>query len=338
MRGWGSVSENKAAALLTTGLVVGAFVTGLSYYLRGKSKEEQRRDVILEHIRGHRSIRKFKQDEDISDAMLENILQTAFQSSNNGNMQVYSVVVTRDKALLKQLALIHDNDSIEQAGLLLTFVADWTRMERWCEARKARTGKQHKSYNNFNAYMTGALDAMVTAQAVALSAEACGLGICFLGSTIWEPDRLHRILSIPEGAHVVTSIMMGWPDEHVADARARLDFRSMVHMNDRYDAALNSEENVCELYRDREREGWERYMHLYGENWRAKVAAHRCENLAQVYTQLKYSGSDFRRWSKRFLDSLNQQGFGANEQTSEDGPCDVCGKLSHCLDPVRFSK
>jgi len=63
-------------------------------------------------------------------------------------------------------------------------------------------------YSNFNAYLTGALDAMVAAQSIALAAEASGLGICFLGSAIWEPQKLHQYFKIPKRAHVVTSMML----------------------------------------------------------------------------------------------------------------------------------
>merc|ERR1712008_202024 len=113
---------------------------------------------------------------------------------------------------------------------------------------------------------------------------------------------------------------------------------------------------VLAHYRSRETEGWNRYISLYGPEWRAKCEQYQLENLAQVYTTLKYSGSDYRLWGRRFVKSLGQQGFevptvqvpGVHVSTqivdsfdrgddlgerSESRKCPVSGKLSHCLDP-----
>ena len=121
---------------------------------------------------------------------------------------------------------------------------------------------------------------MVTAQSVALCAEACGLGICFLGSTIWEPQRLHELLQVPPGAHVVTSIMLGHPACGVeVQKKARLPFGRFVHrgvFSELPDAGVRA------LYQAREREGWDRYKALYGPAWVQKLESHRLANLPQV--------------------------------------------------------
>ncbi len=78
---------------------------------------------------------------------------------------------------------------------------------------------------------------------------------------------------------------------------------------------------------------------LYGPAWNEKLETHKMENLAQVYTCLKYSGSDFRLFSRRFQESLEEQGFGNNKEMEADAAgCEFCGKMSHCLDPDRFEK
>jgi len=274
----------------------------------------------------HVSIRKFT-NEPVSEALLQDIIQLAMQSSNNGNMQTYSIIITRDAHAKQKLALIHDNSAIAQAAVLLTFVADWSRMVRWCQLRDASPG-----YSNFNAFWTGSNDAMVTAQSVAFAAEAAGLGICYLGSTIWETRRLNEFFELPKHAHVVTSVMIGHPAE-TPKLRARLPMYGLTHQ-ERYQPLSDSQ--VLESYKDRETEGWHRYMELYGPVWVQKLAIHKVENLAQVYTCLKYSSQDYRLWSRRQLDSLRKQGFMENEKERGDGRCGICGKWSHCLDPARF--
>ncbi|MFW5758659.1 MAG: nitroreductase family protein, partial [Bacteroidota bacterium] len=49
----------------------------------------------LDNLLKHRSIRKYKSDP-IDENILENILHAGFRASTTGNMQVYSVIVTKD--------------------------------------------------------------------------------------------------------------------------------------------------------------------------------------------------------------------------------------------------
>ncbi|KAL1496476.1 hypothetical protein AB1Y20_016430 [Prymnesium parvum] len=286
-----------------------------------------RRRCILSHVASHRSIRKFL-PRPVDESVLRQVLSTAMRSSNNGNMQTYSCIITQDKRKLEQLALIHDNSAIASAPVLLTFVSDWSRMTRWCHLRGATPG-----YDNFNAFLTGALDAMVAAQSAALCAEAASLGVCFLGSTIWEPARLNAFFSLPPHVHVVTSLMLGHPAEH-PPLRARLPAAAHLHR----EAYVPMDDGaLAAYYAAREVEGWARYERLYGGGWAEKLRAHRLENLAQVYATIKYSGRDFRVWSRRLAASLEAQGFGRNEAAEGDeAPCACCGKWSHCLDPERF--
>eukprot|EP00933_Yihiella_yeosuensis_P077576 TRINITY_DN8814_c1_g1_i2.p1 TRINITY_DN8814_c1_g1~~TRINITY_DN8814_c1_g1_i2.p1 ORF type:complete len:344 (-),score=53.14 TRINITY_DN8814_c1_g1_i2:417-1448(-) len=285
------------------------------------------KNEVLRVIATHRSIRKF-QRKPVPDHVLAELIETAMRSSTNGNMQTYSMVVTQDEKARRALALIHDNNGISDAPVIVTFVSDWSRMTRWCKLRGGKPG-----YDNFNAFLTGALDAMVCAQSLALAAESVGLGICFLGSTIWETHRLNLFFELPEHAHVVTSMMLGFPAED-PELRARLPATSHIHW-EKYWSPTDQE--ILDYYADRESEGWHRYMKLYGAPWQEKLSSHKLSNLAQVYTCLKYSGSDFRLWSRNIFESLKSQSFMNNRAASADSkPCPVCKKMSHCLDPDRF--
>ena len=52
---------------------------------------------MLECMKNRRSIRKYT-DQDIPESLLNELLEVATRASNTGNMQLYSVVVTRDPA------------------------------------------------------------------------------------------------------------------------------------------------------------------------------------------------------------------------------------------------
>ena len=63
------------------------------------------------------------------DALLNELLEVAVRASNTGNMQLYSVVITRDRANKEKLAPAHFNQPmITAAPVVLTFCADANRL------------------------------------------------------------------------------------------------------------------------------------------------------------------------------------------------------------------
>ena len=57
----------------------------------------------MEILKQRRTIRKYQQ-KDISSDLLNDLLDSAFRASTVGNMQVYSVIVTRDAERKAKLA------------------------------------------------------------------------------------------------------------------------------------------------------------------------------------------------------------------------------------------
>lgn len=282
----------KLAGAATLGAAIGMFII----------RRSSRTHSVLQQLRHHVSIRKFS-DQPVSQELLKDLVSTAVRSSTNGNMQTYSIILTTDPDELQKLAKIHDNDAIGSAKALLTFCSDFSRHSRWCELRNA-----DPQYDNWMAFITGNNDAMVAAQTTAVAAEACGLGICFLGSTVWCTGALCDIFALPRFVHPVTSIMIGWPAERPA-LRARLPMNGVLHYG-QYTAI--DDDQVLEAYQSREIEGWKRYEKLYGEGWKQKCRDQNIKNLPQAYTTLKYTGRDYRRWSRLMLQTLEQQGFANN--------------------------
>ena len=75
---------------------------------------------MLENMKNRRTIRKYT-TQDIPDALLNELLEVAARASNTGNMQLYSVVITRDKANKEKLAPAHFNQPmITAAPVVLT--------------------------------------------------------------------------------------------------------------------------------------------------------------------------------------------------------------------------
>ena len=92
----------------------------------------------MESINNRRTIRKYKQ-EDISASLLNDLLEKAFRASTMGNMQLYSVIVTRDKQMKERLAPAHFNQPmVTGAPVVLTFCADFNRFSKWCRGKWIR--------------------------------------------------------------------------------------------------------------------------------------------------------------------------------------------------------
>ena len=148
---------------------------------------------MIDTIASHRSIRKYKSDP-VPDAVLKEILEAGSRASTTGNMQVYSMVVTTDPGIRKQLWEAHfKQDMVLQAPVHITFCADFNRFNQWCRQRDAVPG-----YDNFLSYITASIDALLASQNVALEAENQGLGICYLGTATYMANRIIEILELPE--------------------------------------------------------------------------------------------------------------------------------------------
>jgi len=253
---------------------------------------------VIEQIHQHRSIRKYKPDP-VSDDILDKILNAGIRTSSSGNMQTYSIIVTQDPDLRNQLLEPHLQQSmVIDAPVLLTFCADFHRMRRWLNISDAPD-----NFDNYFSFMVGAIDAILVSQTVALAAESLGLGICFLGSTFANADQIGSILNLPKNVVPVTGFSLGYPAED-PDLRDRLPLSGLIH-KEKYQST--KDDDILKIYQDREKKGWLRYM----QSRRLKELAQKLgvENLAQLYTVVKYTKSSHQEYSNKLLDYLSLQDF-----------------------------
>jgi nitroreductase len=245
---------------------------------------------MLDILMGHRTIRKYT-EKDISEDLLTRILEAGCRASTTGNMQVYSIVVSRDAAMKKQLAGCHFNQPmVVQAPVVLTFCADFNRFNKWCRQNNADPG-----YDNFLSFFTAAIDALLVAQNVCIAAESEGLGICYLGTTTYLAGKIIDLLKLPRGVVPVTTVTIGWPDEQ-PELVDRLPLEAIVHQ---------------EIYQDYTREDISRHYAAKEAmaEYRKFVAENNKETLAQVFTDVRYKKSDNILFSGMLLEVLKQQGF-----------------------------
>ena len=177
----------------------------------------------MEGLSKRRSIRRYA-DKDVPDQLLLELLEVAERTQTMGNLQLYSVVLTRDSEMKKRLSPAHFNQPmVTQAPVVLTFCADFNRTTKWCNMRQADPG-----YDNFLSFLNAAIDTLLYTQTFCNLAEEAGLGICYLGTTIYDPENIIRILKLPELVMPVATITVGYPDECPSQPD-RLPLRGIVH-------------------------------------------------------------------------------------------------------------
>lgn len=244
----------------------------------------------METINKHVSIRKFK-DKAISPEIIKSILYSGSRAATTGNMQLYSIVVNQSQEKIKELAAFHFNQPVaKNAPVLLTFVADFNRFNQWCEINNATPG-----YDNFLSFYTASIDALLVAQNVCLAAENLGLGTCYLGTTTYNAKEIIDNLKLPKRTFPVTTIALGYPDEMPA-LTDRISLDGIVH----FEEYKNYQEaDINEIYRLKEEL----------ESSKKFVEENNKENLAQVFTDVRYKKADNEFFSGKMIDTIREQGF-----------------------------
>lgn len=252
-------------------------------------------------MNAHRSIRSY-QDRPLEPGLVDRVLEQALAgTSSSGNLNMVSVVKTQDPARKARLHELHgEQPMVLQAPLVLTFCADSHRTRQWLALRRARPG-----FADLVSWHTAAFDAMILAQTAALAFESHGLGICYMGTTLFSMRGIADFLELPHHCLPVTSLVVGWPAE-APPQRDRLPPVAWIH-DERYQAP--SDADIEARFADRERRGRERYMAI-GPEMAALWAEHGITSLAQYYTsKIKYDPDRFAEFSVEIEALLRERGF-----------------------------
>ncbi|MEE0997755.1 MAG: nitroreductase family protein [Paludibacteraceae bacterium] len=245
---------------------------------------------MLKFLNNRRTIRKYK-ELDVDNGLIEKLLEAAGRASTTGNMQLYSVVVTKDEAKKAELAPTHFNQpTFKNAPVVLTFCADYNRFNKWCEENEAVPG-----YDNFLSFLTAVIDTLLVAQTFCIAAESEGLGICYLGTTTYNADKISDILNLPDYVVPVTTITLGYPDE-APELTDRIKVGGWVHYEEYkdYDSA-----DIKRVF------GYKDEM----EENKKFIAENGKKTLAQVFTDVRYKKADNEFFSEAFINLLKKKGF-----------------------------
>jgi len=244
----------------------------------------------MKNLSTRRTIRQYSNQE-VSQELLNRLLAEASRTQTMGNLQLYSVVVTRSDEMKQKLAPAHFNQPmVTQAPVVLTICADFNRTSTWARCRNAEPG-----YDNFLSFINAATDALLYTQTLCNLMDEEGLGYCYLGTTVYQPQQIIDILELPRLTMPVATLTVGWPAEEPA-LSDRLPLESFVH-EETYTDYLAMD--IDKYYETKE--------HL-PENLEF-VRINQKETLAQIFTDIRYTRKDNEAMSEGLIDTLKRQGF-----------------------------
>ncbi len=230
-------------------------------------------------------------EEIVTDELLRKIIEAAAHAPNTGNMQWYSVVITKNSENKKRLAPTHFNQpSVEGCSAVLTFCVDLSRFEKWCVINSATPG-----FDNFQSFVAAIIDTTIFAQQVNTIAELNGLGCCYLGTTAYNAPQIAEALNLPERVIPVTTLTIGYP-AHEGKSSWRLPVDAIIH-DEKYREF--SDQCIKQYYEELEKDlSSVRFVEENGK-----------ESLAQVFTDVRYPKDSAEYFSKVYLELLKKNRF-----------------------------
>ena len=176
---------------------------------------------LLEIIKSRRSIRKYD-SRDVSEAMVDQVLEAIRWAPSWTNCQCWEVVVIRDPAIKVQLqATLPPKgnpaaNAIVQAPVLLALCAK-TGISGYYKDLKTTKFGEWMMY-----------DLGLATQNLCLIAHDLGLGTVIVG--LFDHDRARLVINVPDGYELVTLIPLGYP-EKAGNAPKRREAHMFTHDN-----------------------------------------------------------------------------------------------------------
>ncbi len=243
---------------------------------------------IQKSLLAHRSVRQFT-SEAIAPALLDELLQCGLRASNTGNMQLYSVIVTRQEPLRSELCKLHFGQCAS-APVWLTICTDVARYHQYC-----RINQCDEPYGNLLWFTSALVDASLCAQNICVAAESRGLGFCYLGTVNYNTRQIAELLNCPKGVVPVIAIAMGYPEEEPRRSE-RLGLDAIVH-HETYHVPTDDE--LAATHRVRDNDPFNRRM----------VEENGTRNYCEIFTTKRYPRSMNESVSRDLLNFLKDSGM-----------------------------
>jgi nitroreductase len=223
---------------------------------------------VVSCLLAHRTVRAFLPDA-LPPGTLETLVAAAQSAATSSNLQLWSVIAVEDAGRKARLAQIANRQAhIEQAPLLLVWLADLSRADRMAAAR----GLRMEGSDYLESFMVAAIDAGLAAQNAAVAAESMGLCTCYIGALRNDPERVAAELGLPPRVMAVFGLCVGREDPaRPADIKPRLP-QPVVTFRERYAPETETEMALIASY-DRTLAAFSRAHGMGDVNWTDRVFA-----------------------------------------------------------------
>ncbi len=189
---------------------------------------------VLDTIRAHRSIRRFRSDP-VPDEVLAEVIGAAQCAATSSFVQACSVIRVRSTDTREQMAeLAGGQPYVASAPVFLVFCADLARAQTACAMHQREMLQGYTEQ-----FMVATVDVALMAQTAVLAAESLGLGICYIGGLRNHPTEFSQLLRLPQQVYPVFGLCMGYPDAD-PERKPRLPLELVLH-EETYAAAPEAE-------------------------------------------------------------------------------------------------
>ncbi|WP_040951755.1 NADPH-dependent oxidoreductase [Gorillibacterium massiliense] len=246
---------------------------------------------VMQVIRQHRSIRKFKSIP-LTGEQIEAIVDAAQMAPTSAHMQPFSIIGVTDRELRKKISVHSKNPPIEECGYFFVFCADLHRMMLAADPDQQEKMSRNLSFSYF--YQTAVLSAALALQNANLAAESMGLGTVMIGGINEALPALDEWLGLPDYVVPLVGLAVGIPDE-LPEQKPRLP-RSAVFFENRYDDNRDLKDKVERYDREIEEYYGARTNNKQKASWSGKFIAMMDNDLPlDGYTQyVKSKGFDLK--------------------------------------------
>ena len=163
---------------------------------------------VYEAITARKSVRLFK-DKDVPEDIVLKLLEAARLAPSASNRQEWRLVIVRDAAIRKKLALAAKGQKfVSQAPVVLVCCAETDGHVMTC------------------GQLCYPIDLAITIDHITLCAVAEGLGTCWIGA--FDEDQVKDILGIPSQVRVVELLPIGYPQDPAVMKKSRLAIEDIV--------------------------------------------------------------------------------------------------------------
>jgi nitroreductase len=243
----------------------------------------------IKTIRSLRSTHGNFLDKPLPEPALETILQASLRAANASNSQSYSIIVIKDRPLMKAVCGY-------QGSCVLVYCADYTRLKLSAES----LGYTYDP-GTMEGFVTASTNTILAAQTAVIAARSLGIdSLLTNGIHRGDMERQWKLLDLPQTHCIpIIALVLGYSTDETAHLKGRLDGPGVIH-REKYHALTKAETNeITRKYDDKQLDlglnddwaasGHKHYLDWYFKDWMG-VGRKPAAQEGQMLRRLKRSG------------------------------------------------